>query len=540
MSDTTQTSVITSSTYQPLENSPIFPSSYTTHSRRRPSHQTQVQNASTTTSVDRESTLTQLQPQTPIQTSSPTWQSQSSSPVRLAMAESHRTEHSFETSTKSSGSKPLASLKLLSHASKSGSLPVFYENENIDCTLLLRAGSRGDSSIRAIRANITGQIITGSRSEDTHTFLEVVHPVWPKSDTSVSASSPSHDTTQSNTNSSPKLIGDCYWQFSISLPSTVTRHRSDGSTEVSRNPESSSSSMVTTYRLPETYSDRHSDVTVKYSLAINVVRGRFRPNSGIETSFAYIPQTHPSPASELRQLSYREGIPLLGPNADPQGWKTLPVFLATGRLFENTPVEVQCTFSLARPLCYTRGSVIPFFLDLYSSYSQALKLVSEPSSVVVCLRQCVRYFQASGAHKSKVAWEQSFEDVSTASLWVPPATIDSNRHGIDDRTTRRLEGEIMIPKNLKPSSSMDHFSISYSVVFRCFDVAGFKHTPVHIDAKSSSPALISEPIEIATVNADGPRPLTYAPPSYQNVNPTTRRDDSMRITLMSGGLDQIF
>jgi hypothetical protein len=34
--------------------------------------------------------------------------------------------------------------------------------------------------------------------------------------------------------------------------------------------------------------------------------------------------------------------------------------------------------------------------------------------------------------------------------------------------------------------------------------------------------------------ADGPRPLTYAPPSYENVYPIPRRDDSLDVTQMSG------
>jgi hypothetical protein len=71
---------------------------------------------------------------------------------------------------------------------------------------------------------------------------------------------------------------------------------------------------------------------------------------------------------------------------------------------------------------------------------------------------------------------------------------------------RQLEGEIHLPKDLRPSSDMGHFSIAYSVVLSPFSAPGFK--------PNSSTPLVCEPVEIATMHARGPRAIPLSPPAY--------------------------
>lgn len=122
--------------------------------------------------------------------------------------------------------------------------------------------------------------------------------------------------------------------------------------------------------------------------------------------------------------------------------------------------------------------------------------------------------------RSDVAWHESVEDMGTA-VWWPSAGIRSKSN------IRHLEGEIKLAKDLRPTTSVGHFSISvstsaiplfffthllhqYQVVLRPFDVPYFT---------SDSWSLLSEPVEIATMHAKGPRPHAYSPPAYA---PTTR------------------
>jgi len=63
-----------------------------------------------------------------------------------------RSEHLFELRN---GSKAWALLKVSSNAPSPKSLPVFFEGENVDCMLVLRAGSRGESSIQTIKATVS-------------------------------------------------------------------------------------------------------------------------------------------------------------------------------------------------------------------------------------------------------------------------------------------------------------------------------------------------------------------------------------------------
>lgn len=168
--------------------------------------------------------------------------------------------------------------------------------------------------------------------------------------------------------------------------------------------------------------------------------------------------------------------------------------------------------SIAQPTCYTRGSVIPCYMTLEGSESPVLDVLSAPSSIVVCLRRRVRFYNKSSSSRRDVAWNETVEDVGTA-IWWPSSNARS------DSLTRHLEGEIRLAKDLRPTSEMGHFSISYAVVLCPFEAANYT---------SEASVLLSEQVEIATMYAKGPRPHAYSPPAY---DPTPRRNDEFHAPL---------
>lgn len=172
-------------------------------------------------------------------------------------------------------------------------------------------------------------------------------------------------------------------------------------------------------------------------------------------------------------------------------------------------------------LCYTRGAAIPCVLDIECKDRQALDLLASPKAIVVQLRRRVRFFLAAATVGDGQApgWNDTVEDLETA-VWWPGAGNSA------DPCTRRLEGEIRLSKDLKPTSAIAHFSVSvrslrcpvlftlidpsvpqYSVVMHPFETTAF----ASIDTKP----LLAEPVEIATMYGRGPRPRAFSPPSYE-------------------------
>jgi len=382
-------------------------------------------------------------------------------------------------------SKPWASLKVLSSAKSAKSLPTFFEKENINGTLELNADKC--DSIQAITASVKGRILTGANADDSYTFLDLTHPIWSRSPTDPRVPSLSEGAN------STKLHGHCVWPLSIPIPKVVSIPTGDA-------PQ--------LFHLPETFLERHAGASIQYDLTVRISRGKLRSDSQIRTPFGYVPSTRPNPPSIPRQQAYLGNFPLPGPETDPEGWKTLKPVVVRGLMFKTRRAEAKCTLSLAKPLCYTRGTVIPCILTLEGRDSQALDMLSTPSSVVVCLRRHVKYYNSpSSISRLNVAWKDSFEDVASA-VWWPSGTSRSNP------CTRHLEGEIRLAKDLRPSSAIAHFSITYSVVLCAFDVAGY--------SSIDSGPLLAEPVEIATMHAKGPRPKVYSPPAYDPISRENR------------------
>ncbi|KAJ6536933.1 hypothetical protein B0H19DRAFT_1382759 [Mycena capillaripes] len=362
-------------------------------------------------------------------------------------------------------------LTLESGARSANSTPLFYEDDTIYGSFETEI-EKGDS-IRSVTVKVTGAVITGPMVDDRMQFLKVSTCLWARQ------------------NATPDA-GRFFRPFSIPLPSEVAS-QSDG--------------QPSTLRLPESFLERHTRATVLYEVSLTVSRGLFRPDSYFKTRFRYVPCTRPDAPSALRQRAYRLNRPLRGPANDPAGWKTSTTAMSHGHVFRTRQAVVQCTLSLARPLFYTRGSVIPCFLTLSSGDPDALELHAAPTALTVHLRRRVRYAAADRPTLHSVAGAQESLAVVARAAWWPrdAGSEDEEEH------TRTLEGEVRLPPELAASADMGSYSISYTVDVLPPDCVGFTPTG------SGNQVLISVQVEIATMYAaNAQRPVAYAPPSYDD------------------------
>lgn len=106
---------------------------------------------------------------------------------------------------------------------------------------------------------VTGRILTGPNIDDSFTFLNHTQPIWAKSPDLPRLPSPSDAAL------SAKLLGHCVLPLSIPIPRTVDAPTGAGNTR--------------SFRLPETFLERHTRVSVQYYLEINVSRGKLRADN---------------------------------------------------------------------------------------------------------------------------------------------------------------------------------------------------------------------------------------------------------------------
>lgn len=193
----------------------------------------------------------------------------------------------------------------------------------------------------------------------------------------------------------------------------------------------------------------------------------------------------------------------MGPDIDTDGWKTLESVSINGTVFNDRLVKAKCTLSLAKPLCYTRGTAIPCVMIIETPDEQALDLLSSPRAVVVRLQRRVTYNASpttvhTQAHTAGRGWQAAVDYPSTAVFWPGPA--------YDEGKGRRLDGEIQLSKYLKPSSALMHFSITYNVMVFPFEAIAFN--------SADKDPLLTEKVQIGTLYAQGPRAKAYSPPTY--------------------------
>ncbi|KAJ7227394.1 hypothetical protein GGX14DRAFT_103947 [Mycena pura] len=403
---------------------------------------------------------------------------------RTAGAVREPTEHLFELKDKRQ--KAWATLKLRSSARSAASLPTFLEGESITGSVTLDLSQ--SEKISGVTILIRGCVVTGPNARDRLVFLDISTPLWLKG-----MPNPRDDPTAPASQYHGKLSGDYHWPFSISLPK-----------EVSLPSFKDKDDTVQTCHLPQTFLERTSQASVLYEFFVHIARSTFREDGQLQTMFVYVPAIRPDPPSRLRQLAYRQNAPIPGPDMDPEGWYTLRPATVMGTVFGARPVKIECHLSLAKPLSYTRGSVIPCSLTYLCDDPQALSLVCTPLTTNVCLHRQTTFATAPAAAEFNARYVVADPILEIArAVWWPVVVDDSGRRC-------RLDGEIHLPKSLKPSSTVSHFNVSYHVVMLPFQVTGFVAETANVKA---TPAL-KQQVQIATIFPKGPRPRFYTPPSY--------------------------
>ncbi|KAJ3830104.1 hypothetical protein EV361DRAFT_923544 [Lentinula raphanica] len=421
------------------------------------------------------------------------------------------TEHVAELSSDISNkhAKPWATLRVYSKAPV-GSMPMFVEGEKITGSVTLDTGMSQSRHVSCVKVIARGELSTGLSKANQLTFLESSTTLWSKD-----IHSERHD--------------QMHWSFSIHLPREVVV----SSTTMTKS-GSSTVDSVQACALPPTFMERNIRACIRYNLIVHIARSKFREDSNLQMAWTYVPASKPDPPSELRQLAYQENSPLLGPQADPNGWYTLPSAQIYGTLFKNRVVEVTLKLSLAQPLSYTRGSVIPLSLTLSSTDSQALDLLSSRQALTVRLRRKIISNRAQNLAEYNASWTpgvfstEPVIDIADAVWWQHPdsedttpsagITMASDAATIQSKTRlyRELEGEILLSRHLKPTFHISHFRVEYSVVVLPFNTTGF--VPSTSSQRFHNGPILEQRVEIMTRFPQGPRPISHSPPEYQNQN----------------------
>ncbi|KAI0690121.1 hypothetical protein BC835DRAFT_1418035 [Cytidiella melzeri] len=305
--------------------------------------------------------------------------------------------------------------------------------------------------------------------------------------------------------------------FALTLPRTAEAAAQDGTTR--------------SYKLPGSDYGRFRRFDVMYRLTVTVRhKSMFRPNSILETMATYVPLIEPPPPFPLRQRAYEAKAPIPAPDVDSEGWHSLPSASFKGKISGSRSVDAIYTLSLSKPLSYTRGSVIPLHLLVECDNAQALDLFSSPSAPIVRIKRNFHAnYHAGGANEGgryeklsdlkamrMMAYRAVFDYPNEATWWPTPC---------EKSGARALQGEICLPGNTKPSAELGLYKLYYNVVLFEPKVEGFDPDGGH---KNVGEVRLVE-VEVATVHAPGPRPISYAPlTNYDAIEVPTPEDRKTR------------
>ncbi|TDL20710.1 hypothetical protein BD410DRAFT_804842 [Rickenella mellea] len=399
-------------------------------------------------------------------------------------------EHTF-TSGDDPQKKPALTLKVQSRAPSAKYLPMFLGGEpivgSVDLNLPKAVG------VQSVILMFKGIMETASvTNRDPLTFFKFHETLW-------DASKGDPKSPSSSENKDFKLHGGYTWPFAVNLPQEVTFDDEKKYKAVS---------LAGTLPLPPQFSEKGSFSTLKYDMAVIVKHSSFfQSDKVVGTRYGYTPRSKPDPPSPLRQKAYSEGIPLLGPDADPEGWKIFSVNVF-GKLFAAVDVGVKCTVALATALEYTRGSVVPCVLILESNNTQAIDILSDVKSPSLGLfREFKTEWEVNmtgGTLASALeGWEPDDDRrIAEARWWKPNHSLAEG----SDSKQRILHGEINIPVNIQPSFSFGNFFEKYRVELDPFKAAGF--------VTESKDKLLKVDVQITSDYAPGPKPRFYLPPEY--------------------------
>ncbi|TDL19924.1 hypothetical protein BD410DRAFT_791559 [Rickenella mellea] len=376
-------------------------------------------------------------------------------------------------------------LTLQSSASSPKSVPMIIGGEPVSGQVDLKL--QKPQSIQSVVLVIKGSLqCTSANGSQPIVFYKHQETLWDN----IMGDPGSSSTPSSPTTPDGKLQGNHRWSFSKVLPTSVTfdTHRLKDIIPTGSVP------------LPPNFSENGSYSIIRYDVDVKVKRsGFFHRDEEFGTMFQYTPRSKPASASLLRQTAYRENTPLLGPAIDSLGWKIFPRVVVQGTLFNVMKVDVACSFALATPLAYTRGSVIPCAMTLQSENLQALDVLSSPQCPTVHFVREIQGDDYQGEAPCMEGWEAT-RIFAEARWWKPNSSENP------ECNRRELQGEISLPRELKPSFSFGIFYLKYRIELHPFKAPGF--------VPATEGVLLRANVDIMTDHADGPRPRRYLPPDY--------------------------
>ncbi|KAF8150703.1 hypothetical protein B0H34DRAFT_665697 [Crassisporium funariophilum] len=388
--------------------------------------------------------------------------------VDAQQSSSGGTEH--RRSLESGKGRKWLSLVVKSRSSNHASLPVFFEGDKISGRVEVDLDKA--ESAKAVTVSIQGGTTFVGQEEEI--FLKEQQVLW----------------TPSAQNGS-KLTGKQSWPFSFVLPAQVLVKEIDGKQGM--------------FRLPPNFTERASAAYIDYKMIVTVQRGMLKVNQVLSTNLGYHPATLPDYPSALRQLAYSEGSPLVGPDGDPEGWKTLPAVRVKGALFNVKDVEVECMLSIAKPLSYALGSSIPLMVTFTSSDLQALDVLANPAAIKLRLMRSMATGLEATDDNGVRRTDNHFQQTAGMAYFWP------SREGAEKSNKRVLQGELELVRALKPSFKFPNITIRYTLDLLPFTAAGF----VDATNEGKDTVLLSESVNIATRQIPGLVVRSYAPPGYE-------------------------
>ncbi|KAH6902825.1 hypothetical protein BKA70DRAFT_1434444 [Coprinopsis sp. MPI-PUGE-AT-0042] len=307
-------------------------------------------------------------------------------------------------------------------------------------------------TVNSVQLSLRGRFITSALAEGIFTFLNQTFTIWDRNmgDPRVPLS-PLDGPFNRPPRFDSKLKGQYNLPFCFPFPVEICLPRKGGDVQ----------QVVQT---PQSFLERGTSASIQYELVLVLTHGLFRSNSTLSTMVTFTPSLTPPPASFLRQQAYRHGGRLLAPMDDPQGWRAFPtqsIPLSTG----SRSFVLDCTVSLATPLSYTRGTVLPVFLSLactevYPTELAAVAMASSKPQLSLVLFRKTTHIPNSSRAWSRCSPSTTLCEVGKAAWWKADRTPRSpgSAHSICD-----LEGEIHLPSKLEPSCKTGFFDIEYFV-----------------------------------------------------------------------------
>ncbi|CAL1717093.1 unnamed protein product [Somion occarium] len=320
----------------------------------------------------------------------------------------NRVEFSDQTCQLEDGKgRPWIWLTIRSRTRDRARLPLFCEGDKIEGSVEVDFDKT--SGAKGVSVAVTGSVTEVGQEE--FKFLQLHEALW---------------TREASTAPKDKHR----WPFSIPLPDKVPVQNES-------------------YALPPSFSERGSPVYVDYRVTVAVRRGGLRVNHTLASVLVYMSTSYAPMPSQLRQLAYSEGAMIIGPEGDPEGWKTLQPLRISGTLFNTKPVTVECTLAISSPVAFAAGSPIPLFMTFSSVDEQALDLLSTPSSIKIHLIR--ERLVGSSANKGKGQTDRTFrEPISAAFFWSPSEASP-------EKGKRVLQGELEVKKGTTPSFTFHGF-----------------------------------------------------------------------------------